>query len=483
MAVASWKLARRWQYPGSLGIWAAPVHAQTTPGFRIIYRLAFNAGILIPGPRGRVDSPGNRTLRFINGSEEHFVSWERDENLLGPTAHDLAVDEAGLLTARARAILSSRRSATLGPARFIGNVGPTFSEFWNLCEQAEDPANADRMYSAKWTWRDKAACLRGIELEEYLEFIDDERKDLGLLFRQYYEAEWEEPEGAIFAEAIVNATVLEANPNPHPGHRYLIGFDVGQKHDFFVGIPLCLTCGCITDIMRFRGVSYSEIPQRVVDYCKHWNMANGAIEVNGPGQAVLDDASVLYPHLIGFTTTSHTKRDGVVAGLAALNSGSVRVAALPPFQAEMRSYRAIQNATTHTWKFEAPKGTHDDTVSAFLTLMCVSRTGPAAIVEMYRQELEERKKGAAPEPPPAPVPDVITALHQGQPVTCSKEEYPGVRNLLHNSAGRYIEANDAVRAQMCLEEIRRLDKVHGFRLTLGDEPSEPPVDPKAFLPS
>jgi len=54
--------------------------------------------------------------------------------------------------------------------------------------------------------------------------------------------------------------------------------------------------------------------------------------------------------------------------------------------------------------------------------------------------------------------EIKNAIHNGTPIKCSKKEYPKVRKILHEIASEYIEINDAIRAQIALEEIRRLDK-------------------------
>ena len=57
---------------------------------------------------------------------------------------------------------------------------------------------------------------------------------------------------------------------------------------------------------------------------------------------------------------------------------------------------------------------------------------------------------------------IKAAIHDGQLVECSKEEYPQVRKLLHSLASQYIDKGDNVRATIALSEIKRLDKKYGF---------------------
>lgn len=54
----------------------------------------------------------------------------------------------------------------------------------------------------------------------------------------------------------------------------------------------------------------------------------------------------------------------------------------------------------------------------------------------------------------------ITAIEKGNQIVCTKDEYfQSVRNAILTQAGKWIDGNDAVRAQMALTEIERLDKL------------------------
>jgi len=53
------------------------------------------------------------------------------------------------------------------------------------------------------------------------------------------------------------------------------------------------------------------------------------------------------------------------------------------------------------------------------------------------------------------------AIHNGDVVKCSKEEYGEVRKMLHNVASKYIDNGEVLRASIALNEIKRLDKKFG----------------------
>jgi hypothetical protein len=116
---------------------------------------------------------------------------------MGPTIAGAVVDEAGQLTEYAQSAISTRRSATFGPVRYIGNPGPLGGTFYRLCELAQSQSNVlgmdgRRRYGFhRWTWRDKMAAMSAERAAEYGSFIEDERSRLAsYMFRQMYEAEW-----------------------------------------------------------------------------------------------------------------------------------------------------------------------------------------------------------------------------------------------------------------------------------------------------
>lgn len=55
----------------------------------------------------------------------------------------------------------------------------------------------------------------------------------------------------------------------------------------------------------------------------------------------------------------------------------------------------------------------------------------------------------------------IADVYEGRLVRCAKEEYPEIRSALQEAAGRWIDAGQTPRAVIALEEVKRLDAIHG----------------------
>ncbi len=202
LAAACWILKEAWTKPGSLSWWAAPTIAMAAHGWGMVARLARSAGIVA----GSTEGPP-AVLRLINGSRVEGRSWDRPENLAGPSVSALVADEFAGLDADSYGSLTGRRSETLGSARWLGNsdtAGARVAErLWAMAERGEPGFEGVR-----WTWRTRATehrcpCGLGIELADadrhrracrrgtYLRFLVAERGRMAeAQWRAKFEAEW-----------------------------------------------------------------------------------------------------------------------------------------------------------------------------------------------------------------------------------------------------------------------------------------------------
>jgi len=184
MLFAGWLLSLAWAQPRQLFWWTAPVGHQLQPGFDAIDKMASERGILAGR---RLDQPKAHTL--IQGARIEYRTWERPENLGGPSVAGVVIDEAHLLTRLANSLIRARRAHTLGPIRYSGNASFETSEWWAICRRAEKEGTRGGLFFRKWTWKDKVASLHGEARREYQAFIDNERRRLGKEeFERLYEA-------------------------------------------------------------------------------------------------------------------------------------------------------------------------------------------------------------------------------------------------------------------------------------------------------
>jgi len=399
-ACACWLLAQAFEHPGTLNWWTAPTKRQARNGYLRMKSIAQSAGLLVRGRAGYSDS--EMILRLWNGARIECRSWKNPENLQGDSIWALVVDEAGLLTGIARALISSRRSAFLGPARYIGNPSGSGSAFWELHDQAvrlkAEPEWAGYWDTMTWTWETRYAALRHpLRQLAYRRFIDNERATLlPFEFARLYEAKWGIPEKSIFGAAIAKlekeGKLVERDPKPHPGHPYLVAWDVGVTTDYTVGVPLCLKCWTVTDYYRERPGDDHGLEGRMVEYSKRWNEGQMVIERNGLGLIIFGRAARLYKKVQGWQTDNVNKRTAVFEVLNRLGTpGALTLFKDPLMLKELTNYESQQNPKTQVWSFGAPKGGHDDIVMGAVIAVGAATSGAAAYIEMMKRQLAKQK--------------------------------------------------------------------------------------------
>jgi hypothetical protein len=398
-----WLLCYLWTNPGKLGWWVAPTLNQSMgDGYQTFVEIDQKAKDRGEPGFIRKAIESKRRIYLLNRSRIEFRSWEKKEYLRGRTVHAMVVDEAGLLDATSRAILSTRRSATLGPIRYIGNPGPTLGEFWNLCQQADDEENVGRMRLFRWTWSDRYHALNGDHARgdtpaslldvagaaEYLAYVESQRKDLSpFLFDENYEGKFASPPGAIFASWLNAAMVLEPDPQPHEGHGYIVGWDIGQENDWTRGAFLCIECWKVHHVASIRHRPYPEIEEFIASETRRFNEATAVIETNGPGKPVFDAVLQKYKNAQKWFTDGTNKRSAVLMVNRLGSGGELQLADIPVLRQEMSMFSSKQSRTTGAWSFESPKGGHDDAVMALVIAVGAATSGASGYLLMMEKQI------------------------------------------------------------------------------------------------
>ncbi len=368
----TWMLSR-WICAGALcdrlrvhpSWWLAPVYNQVEQGAKYCLDFARRSGIY----RSFKQHP-YPILTLINGATIEFRSWERSDNLLGTSIARAVVDEAGLLTTGAQAIISTRRSATMGPIRYIGNPGHTSGPFRKLCGRAESD-DTGRYSLHKWTWEDLyAALLEESEekAEMYREFIEDERRDLvEYEFRRLYEAEWTADQYAVFQGVWDASRDEESNAyrgvsSPEAGHSYVAGVDVGEVTDYAVICVLDVDLNRPVFLQRNRGVDLGVVALQHREIQSRFQCPI-TVEQNFIGNALMAEyrsAGVIHQP---FKTTRNSKQEIIHMLAVEIAQQRMTLAELPPLQHELEVYR-YDRAPSGNYSYGAPSGEHDDCVIA-----------------------------------------------------------------------------------------------------------------------
>lgn len=419
VALAAWKLLRRWTMPGSKGGCFAPTEKQLVIVFDQLSTFARTAGVLV----SQSTSPGQRKIVIGAGGREaveHFYSWDNPETMRGPALDDIGADECGLMTEPAYGIMSSRVAATLGPSRWIGNPGLLSGPFRRLIDRGLDPQRDPALFATyRWTWRELAnvrPCICGLgpvapdappswfqhsepecKRRAYLIRIATQKDTLPPeMFATAYEAEFASGEGSVFRQdCIRDKTTGEPAVTPEAGHRYVIGVDVAQEVDYLVAAVWDADGGprlCALD--RWRGLPYHASEARLAGLSQHWHGATLVIETNGPGRPLYDALNHRGVGVREFVTTAQSKGPAILAFAAALHDpeSGVTLAPIPPLQDELRSFRFER--TLNGYRYTAPSGMHDDCVMA-AAVGHQALTNPHAGMLDYLRSLSEEKAAAA----------------------------------------------------------------------------------------
>lgn len=343
--------------------WLAPTRNQLQQGFEYIREFGRSVGLLNGEPR---EWP-YPIVRLPGGRRIEFRSWDRPQNLAGTTILGGVVDEAGLLSMQAQAMISTRRSATLGPMRYIGNPGLTTGPFRKLCRKGE---NGEGNFSLhRWTWEDRHRWLESKDPERaaaYAEFIEEERSTLPEVeFRRLYQAEWTADESAVFHN-VTDVTRGLPIDTPQAGRDYVIGVDCAQRQDYMVAMVLEAdrTRARAVHMQRWRGLPYKQAVERLVALSDRWNRAPLIVEENGPGVAVCEELwQCRNRGYVAFTTTQQSKQEAILTLAADMEHDRIELAEMPPLQGELEMFR-YQRTPSMLYRYSAPEGEHDDTVMA-----------------------------------------------------------------------------------------------------------------------
>jgi len=348
--------------------WCAPTYPQIAQAHRLVSHFAATSGLL----RSSTLSPFP-IITLINGATIEFRSWEREQNLAGTTIGGGVIDEAGLLTDEAQAIISTRRSATLGPLRYIGNPGLVSGPFRRLAALAETAATPGSEWAGvfslhSWTWREKFRALLATEPNRahgFAAFIEQERRSLpDFEFRRLYEAAWTEDEAAVFRGLDECIDRYGADLLPAGSDEFVIGVDVAQSVDYLAAVSYATNAHRLELRYRVRGVGYAQAAQDLLALSNDLD-APLVVEENGPGVALLAELARLDAPVRPFTTSAQSKQELILNLAADVQGGADRIviADHPPMPHEFAIYR-YSRGPTGLYRYSAPSGEHDDTVMA-----------------------------------------------------------------------------------------------------------------------
>lgn len=191
--------------------------------------------------------------------------------------------------------------------------------------------------------------------------IEAARRELPeIIFRQEYEAQFVDSEGAVFRR-VQDVAILHPLDAPIDGHQYVAGVDVAASVDYTVVCVMDAATREMVYMDRFNRVDYTALEERLAAIYSRWRLSSMTVEANSIGQPVIDHLYNRGLAIIPFTTTQATKQSAIQSLQAAFEHDSIRILDNPVLIGELLSFESKRNQSG-SFSYSAPDGMHDDTV-------------------------------------------------------------------------------------------------------------------------
>ena len=333
---------------GSIGMWVAPIFAQSKKVFEELSNSLAGSGLT------KAINKSELTISFINGSIIYFRSAERENNLRGYTNTYLVVDEAGYIkdnvwneVLRATVLVKGKKVLFLSTPK-----GRNW--FYNLALRGDSED-----YIQYKTFRGSSFDSPFITEQELLEAkmsLPDN------IYRQEILAEFLDGGGEVFSNLNINCSLTQYPPKD-ANERYYAGLDIGRANDYTV-LTILNAKGDVVRIYRERQNSWNMIVSEVVKNLREFN-ARCNIEINGIGDPIYEQIKKQYSNVEPFVTSNDSKQNIIEELILTMNENKIK---LPTQDLNTDLYKELSVFTyeyspkTRRVKYGSPTGFHDDMV-------------------------------------------------------------------------------------------------------------------------
>jgi hypothetical protein len=295
-----------------------------------------------------------RHIDLPNGGSITVKTADNPDGLRGVGVDFVVVDEAAFIPGETwqgciRPALSDRSGGALLISTPRGR-----NWFFHAYQRGLDPAVAD------WrSWHHPTSSNPAISPQD----LAEARAALPeSIYRQEYEAQFLEDGGMVFRR-IRQAAAAPFAAVPQPGHTYVMGVDFARYEDFTALVVIDSTEKAVVAVDRFSGDTWGMQRVRIVALAKKWSVWDVLAESNAMGEPNIE---ALYRDglpIRSFRTTAASKPPLIEGLVAAIENGDLQLLPDPVLLAELEGYTYRTSRLGHT-VYEAPPGSHDDTVIA-----------------------------------------------------------------------------------------------------------------------
>ena len=298
-------------------------------------------------------SVSDRRIELTTGGVVEFWSLENEDAGRGRKYKRVIIDEAAkapYLQAAWEQAIRPTLTDYKGDAYFLSTPkGRNY--FWRLYQRA--------LSGGEWqTWHYPTVANPFIDPLE----VEAAKHDLpDAIFKQEYMAEFIENEGSVFRNIDACMGAVDAD---HKGHNIIMGIDWGKQNDFTCISVGCATCKQEIAIDRFNQIDYTFQRERLKVIQERYNAGVILAESNSIGEPVIEVLQREGLPVRPFQTTAQSKPP-LIENLALIfERAEWQFLPDPIWRGELEAYERTVSAVTGRSSYNAPDGSHDDTVIA-----------------------------------------------------------------------------------------------------------------------
>lgn len=360
--------------PGTKGWIVVPEYAHGDEIFKLIRDRLKQPGLAPDDPRRtvpegfvkRCDNQMRLITTAIN-SELTVKSASNQDSLMGASLDYCIVDEAARVNGEAMDMARNRLLDRQG--WFMAISSPNgHNDFYKFYLRGLKSADSEVDEHPDWrswhapTWANPV--ISAADIEERRVTMPE------MKFRQEIAAEFLDDEGTVFKNIhqLAILPVVPGGPEPVPGKRYVVSWDVGRVQDWSVILVWDVAQKCAVHLERFQGSWNSQI-QRVAEYARRYSNAEIVMDATGEGDAVhammenLNREKPFSRRVYPERLYSAPKKRELIEKLAlAMERQEVTFVNHPVLVRELGEYEFARTKTGNQIKYGAPVGHHDDAV-------------------------------------------------------------------------------------------------------------------------
>lgn len=363
---------------GGTYLWGAPTFDQVRIGFNETRQAAADVADF---------NQSRMTVTFPGGGQIVYRSLDNPDNARGYTADGVIIDEVG--DVKAAAWSEVLRPMLIDTNGWAWGIGTPRGRNWFWQEHSKAAADND---DSTISWQiptlgvriENGRLIRVLHPRENPDIPFSEIEHLfrtlpADIFRQEILAEFVENEGAVFRN--IRACVADGLERPSSNHRYVMGVDWAQQHDFTVLIVMEAETRRVCALDRFNQIGWDVQRGRLAALASKWSVSAILAEENSIGGPNIEQLQREGLPVKSFTTTNQSKQDIMIALQLAFEREEIGIPDDSVLIGELEAYKATR-LPSGRWRYEAPEGMHDDTVVA-LALAYEAANRPARISIQY----------------------------------------------------------------------------------------------------